>query len=200
MCRTFPLSSDRLVGTQVRPHVVAGVLGDPGQQEGKPAQDGVGADALFLAVVDPAEVDDLLQVAPAGTAPWCGPPGTVSTTSPGCAPVTEGSRDDAVQYGGPRVPVPGLQAGGQARRAHGFWSLRQLTARHPLAGSHRGGDIMGTWFWLNIPLALLFLRCWAGIPMWHTCKRWDVELKAKNAELAARTAPRRSSRSRFRLR
>jgi hypothetical protein len=45
---------------------------------------------------------------------------------------------------------------------------------------------MGTWFWLNIPLMLLFLGCWAAIPMWHTFRRWDAELKAKHAELAAR--------------
>ncbi len=47
---------------------------------------------------------------------------------------------------------------------------------------------MGMWFWLNIPLALLFVCCWAGIPLWHTLKRWNVELEEKNAELAARTA------------
>ena len=41
---------------------------------------------------------------------------------------------------------------------------------------------MGTWFWLNIPLALLFVCCWAGIPMWHTFKRWDAELKAKEGD------------------
>ncbi len=46
-----------------------------------------------------------------------------------------------------------------------------------------------TWFWLNVPFMLLFLGCWAGIPAWHTLKRWDVELKAKHAELAAGTAP-----------
>jgi hypothetical protein len=48
---------------------------------------------------------------------------------------------------------------------------------------------MGTWFWLNIPLALLFVCCWAGIPLWHTCKRWDAELRAKHAEIAAETGP-----------
>jgi len=42
-----------------------------------------------------------------------------------------------------------------------------------------------TWFWLNIPLMLLFFGCWAGIPLWHTCRRWNAELKAKNAEIAA---------------
>jgi hypothetical protein len=46
-----------------------------------------------------------------------------------------------------------------------------------------------TWFWLNIPLALLFLCCWAGIPLWHTCKRWNAELNAKHAEVAAKADP-----------
>jgi hypothetical protein len=46
-----------------------------------------------------------------------------------------------------------------------------------------------TWFWLNIPLALLFFCCWAGIPLWHTCKRWNAELNAKNAEVAAKADP-----------
>jgi len=48
---------------------------------------------------------------------------------------------------------------------------------------------MGTWFWLNIPLALLFVCCWAGIPLWHTCKRWNAELSAKHAQIAAETGP-----------
>ena len=30
-----------------------------------------------------------------------------------------------------------------------------------------------------------FLCCWAGIPLWHTLTRWDAELKAKHAEIAA---------------
>lgn len=46
-----------------------------------------------------------------------------------------------------------------------------------------------TWFWLNVPFMLLFLGCWAGIPAWHTLKRWDAELKAKHAELAAKAVP-----------
>ena len=36
--------------------------------------------------------------------------------------------------------------------------------------------IMGTWLWLNIPLALLFACCWAGIPLWFTLTRWNAEL------------------------
>ena len=44
---------------------------------------------------------------------------------------------------------------------------------------------MMTWFWLNIPLMVVFLGCWAGIPLWHVLTRWDAELKAKHAEVAA---------------
>ena len=46
-----------------------------------------------------------------------------------------------------------------------------------------------TWFWLNIPLALLFVCCWAGIPLWHTCQRWNAELNAKHAEVTAKIVP-----------
>ena len=42
-----------------------------------------------------------------------------------------------------------------------------------------------SWFWLNIPLMVVFFGCWAGIPLWHTLTRWDAELKAKHAEIAA---------------
>jgi hypothetical protein len=48
---------------------------------------------------------------------------------------------------------------------------------------------MATWFWLNIPLMVLFVCCWAGIPLWHAVKRWDAELKAKHAEVAAAAVP-----------
>ena len=41
------------------------------------------------------------------------------------------------------------------------------------------------WFWLDIPLMVLFICCWAGIPLWHTLTRWDAELKAKHAGIAA---------------
>jgi hypothetical protein len=46
---------------------------------------------------------------------------------------------------------------------------------------------MGTWFWANIPLALLFFCCWAGIPLWLTFTRWNTQLNAKHAEIAAVT-------------
>ncbi len=45
---------------------------------------------------------------------------------------------------------------------------------------------MGTWFWLNVPLAVLILCCWAGIPMWLTLTRWHDEIEARHAEIAAR--------------
>ena len=44
---------------------------------------------------------------------------------------------------------------------------------------------MMSWFWLNISLMVLFLCCWAGIPLWHMLTRWDAELRAKHAEIAA---------------
>jgi hypothetical protein len=47
---------------------------------------------------------------------------------------------------------------------------------------------MGSWFWLNIPLALLFFCCWTGIPLWLTLTRWNVEINAKHAEISARNA------------
>src|SRR5579863_5600119 len=49
---------------ELGPGLPAGVLGDAGQEQGEPAQDDVGADPLFLAVVDRAQVDDLLEVSP----------------------------------------------------------------------------------------------------------------------------------------
>jgi hypothetical protein len=45
---------------------------------------------------------------------------------------------------------------------------------------------MGTWLWANILLALLFFGCWAGIPLWLTLNRWNREIDAKHAELAAK--------------
>ena len=48
---------------------------------------------------------------------------------------------------------------------------------------------MGTWFWLNIPLALLFVCCWAGIPLWLTLTRWNAEISAKHAAVAAKASP-----------
>lgn len=44
---------------------------------------------------------------------------------------------------------------------------------------------MGTWVCANIPLALLFFCCWAGIPLWLTFTRWNTQLNAKHAEIAA---------------
>jgi len=48
---------------------------------------------------------------------------------------------------------------------------------------------MGTWFWLNIPLALLFVCCWAGIPLWLTLTRWNAEISAKHAAIATKASP-----------
>jgi hypothetical protein len=48
---------------------------------------------------------------------------------------------------------------------------------------------MGTWFWLNIPLALLFVCCWAGVPLWLTLTRWHAEIRAEHAAVAAKAGP-----------
>ena len=48
---------------------------------------------------------------------------------------------------------------------------------------------MGTWFWLNVPLAVLFFCCWAGIPLRLMLTRWNAELNAKHAEIAATAGP-----------
>jgi len=47
---------------------------------------------------------------------------------------------------------------------------------------------MGSWFWLNVPLGLLFIGCWAGIPLYLVLTRWHREVEAKHAEIAARAA------------
>jgi hypothetical protein len=48
---------------------------------------------------------------------------------------------------------------------------------------------MGMWFWLSIPLALLFFCCWTGIPLWLTLTRWNTELNATHAQIASSTGP-----------
>ena len=42
------------------------------------------------------------------------------------------------------------------------------------------------WFGLNIPLMVVLVCCWAGIPLWHVLTRRGAEFKAKHAEVAAR--------------
>ena len=54
-----------------------------------------------------------------------------------------------------------------------------------VAAMATGEGNMMSWFWLCIPLMVVFFCCWAGIPLWHTLTRWDAELKAKHAEVAA---------------
>jgi len=47
---------------------------------------------------------------------------------------------------------------------------------------------MGSWFWLNFPLALLFFCAWTVIPLWLVLTRWHRETEAKHAEIAAQAA------------
>jgi hypothetical protein len=49
-----------------------------------------------------------------------------------------------------------------------------------------GEGKMMSWFWRNIPLMVLVVCCWAGIPLWHVLTRWDAELKVKHADVGAR--------------
>src|SRR5215471_7882305 len=53
------------VGADGRPGAVGGGLGDADEQQREPAEQDVGADAVFEAVVDRSQVDDLFQVTPA---------------------------------------------------------------------------------------------------------------------------------------
>jgi hypothetical protein len=45
------------------------------------------------------------------------------------------------------------------------------------------------WFWLNVPLMVVVFGLWAGVPLWHTLRRWNAELNAKHAELGLGVAP-----------
>jgi len=47
---------------------------------------------------------------------------------------------------------------------------------------------MASWLWLNILLALLFVGCAVGIPLWLTLTRWRNEIETQHAEIAMRHA------------
>jgi hypothetical protein len=32
---------------------------------------------------------------------------------------------------------------------------------------------MPLWFWLNVPLAIMFFAAWSGIPLWLVLTRWN---------------------------
>jgi hypothetical protein len=32
---------------------------------------------------------------------------------------------------------------------------------------------MPLWFWLNVPLAIVFFAAWSGIPLWLVLTRWN---------------------------
>jgi len=49
---------------------------------------------------------------------------------------------------------------------------------------------MGSWFWVNVPLMLLFFCAWTGIPLWLVLTRWHREIEAKHAEIAAQAVAR----------
>jgi hypothetical protein len=35
--------------------------------------------------------------------------------------------------------------------------------------------MMGSWFWLNIPLAVAFFLAWSGIPLWLVLRHPDTD-------------------------
>jgi hypothetical protein len=41
------------------------------------------------------------------------------------------------------------------------------------------------WFWWNVPLMVVFFACCTGIPLWLTLTRWNAEIDAKHAAIAA---------------
>jgi hypothetical protein len=47
---------------------------------------------------------------------------------------------------------------------------------------------MGSWLGWNILLGLMFVGCWAGIPLWLTLTRWKDEVETQHAEIAMRHA------------
>jgi hypothetical protein len=54
----------------------------------------------------------------------------------------------------------------------------------PQAGRRDEGGVMGTWFWLNIPLCAVIFSAMVGIPLWMVIKRPDTghevtEIKAR---------------------
>jgi hypothetical protein len=93
--------------------------------------------------------------------------------------------------------ISGLRSGLGTRIEAAHGDIKRLSNRSvhierpvpALAEADHLGVNMGTWFWLNIPLALLFFCCWAGIPLWLTLTRWNTELNAKHAEIAAKADP-----------
>jgi hypothetical protein len=82
-------------------------------------------------------------------------------------------------------------------KPHTAISSAYLTASCISSALHRArranpitrGVIMGTWLWLNIPLAVLFVCCRAGIPLWLTLTRWNAEISARHAAIAAKASP-----------
>ena len=46
-----------------------------------------------------------------------------------------------------------------------------------------------TWFWMNIPVALVFVGLWSGIPMWLVLKRPDRGPQSLAMHASARIGP-----------
>ena len=46
-----------------------------------------------------------------------------------------------------------------------------------------------SWFWMNIPAALVFVGLWSGIPMWLVLKRPDRGPESLAVQAPARIRP-----------
>ena len=46
-----------------------------------------------------------------------------------------------------------------------------------------------TWFWMNVPAALVFVGLWSGIPMWLVLKRPDRGPESLAVQASARIRP-----------
>jgi hypothetical protein len=51
------------------------------------------------------------------------------------------------------------------------------------------GGVMGTWFWLNIPLCAVIFSAMVGIPLWMVIKRPDTGHEVAEVRARIRAIP-----------
>jgi hypothetical protein len=60
----------------------------------------------------------------------------------------------------------------------------------PAQTGRRGeGGVMGTWFWLNIPLCAVIFSAMVGIPLWMVIKRPDTGHEVAEVKARIRAIP-----------
>jgi hypothetical protein len=81
--------------------------------------------------------------------------------------------------------------------SHDLKSIGQHGGRDKERSANESGPeeaIMSGILWMNVPLMVLFIALWAGIPLWLVARRHDwhhkPEARAVPAYLAARRTPR----------